>query len=303
MKKLFSFTSYGKWILMGEHSVLRGGAAIVFPCKKYAIKSHLDIRKKKTQIKFAGPYGRNLSFVFDKVLVKALQIVGKKKTDLAGIFSLESHVPLGVGLGASAAICVTLGRCFFALGWVKERDIYEFSRNLEGLFHGESSGVDIAASLSTVGLRFTKEQILPIQVNWQPQWFLSYCGQPSFTSKCVAQVKDIWKKNPSFGKKIDEKMREAVDLTESALSMDRERGLVALSQAMDLARNCFRLWRLDQGCLSEHMKHLLSQGALAVKPTGSGGGGYVVSLWDTPPPDTLKVQLLDPNSEEAPIVF
>ena len=35
------------------------------------------------------------------------------------------------------------------------------------------------------------------------------------------------------------------------------------------------------------MVMLKNAGAIAVKPTGSGGGGFVVSLWDKqpPPPD------------------
>ena len=39
--------------------------------------------------------------------------------------------------------------------------------------------------------------------------------------------------------------------------------------------------------LQQHMNHLLSSGAIAVKPTGSGGGGFVLSLWEKRPRDEL----------------
>ncbi len=35
--------------------------------------------------------------------------------------------------------------------------------------------------------------------------------------------------------------------------------------------------------LQQHMQQLLHEGALAVKPTGSGSGGYVLSLWESEP--------------------
>jgi mevalonate kinase len=35
------------------------------------------------------------------------------------------------------------------------------------------------------------------------------------------------------------------------------------------------------------MEILMSAGALAVKPTGSGGGGHVISYWAKEPPSNL----------------
>lgn len=37
------------------------------------------------------------------------------------------------------------------------------------------------------------------------------------------------------------------------------------------------------------MNRLTAEGALAVKPTGSGGGGFVLSLWDRQPPESLEL--------------
>lgn len=288
---LNSFTSYGKWILTGEHSVLRGSPALVFPHKSCTIESNFDMIDDELQVKFTGRYGQELELVFWGALEKALQTIGKQRSNIKGRLSLESHIPIGTGLGASATICVTIGRWFSLLGWIQKNDIYGFSRQLENLFHGESSGVDIAAAMSAEGLRFTRGGgTSPIEMNWKPQWFLSYSGQRGVTSECVSKVKTFWEKNPHLGKKIDGKMYESVELAESALSMSD--GLAQLVKAIDMARNCFHLWGLGEGELGKHMEDLLSQGALAVKPTGSGGGGYVLSLWRSNPPSQLKDQLL-----------
>ena len=302
MKPSNSFTSYGKWILAGEHSVLRGAPALVFPHRNCTIAFDFDITNsdssshtdKKSPVRFTKRYGQELESVFWRVAERALQVVGKQRSDLKGLLSLTSRIPIGTGLGASATICVTIGRWFFLLGWIQKDDIYEFSRQLEHLFHGESSGMDIAAAMSTEGLKFVKEgPARPIKVNWKPQWFLSYCGQLGRTSECTFKVKSLWEKTPDLGRRIDGKMRESVELAESALSLSREEeGLNPLAKAIDLARSCFHLWGLDEGKLGKHMEDLLSQGALAVKPTGSGGGGYVLSLWKSSPPEVLKKQFL-----------
>ena len=294
MKHPISFTSHGKWILAGEHSVLRGGAALTFPYQKGYIKSLLNKVDKELQVSFSGPYGSELELIFWGTLEKALKAVNRQRSDIRGLLQLESHLPLGKGLGASAAICVTIGRWFSHLNWLTQAKVYEFSRELENNFHGESSGVDIASALSPRGILFVRGQRLKfLELNWQPRWFLSYSGQQGVTSSCVSKVKTLWNKDPQLGREIDEQMNEAVSLAESALSIDEEQGLHSLMKAIKMAKNCFERWGLTEGSLGQHMKDLISQGALAVKPTGSGGGGYVLSLWGEPPPRSLQEELLD----------
>jgi mevalonate kinase len=53
---------------------------------------------------------------------------------------------------------------------------------------------------------------------------------------------------------------------------------------------------LIKGTLEQHIQTLVEKGAVAVKPTGAGSGGYVVSLWDRPPPEGIPFDL-DPCLE------
>jgi mevalonate kinase len=110
------------------------------------------------------------------------------------------------------------------------------------------------------------------------------------TSHCISQVQSLWKENVSSAKKIDKNMANAVKKAKIALETNSPKALQQLASAINTAAQCFQQWGLVSDRLEEHMQTLRDAGALAVKPTGSGGGGYVLSLWDNTPPDGLSIE-------------
>jgi len=290
----FQTETFGKWILAGEHAVLRGVPALVLPVKQFSMKFNYDQKSSEPLCtQFAGPSGSELQLIFWALIESALLRLGRSRADLSGNLSVESSLPLGAGLGASAALCVGISRIFNYLGWLEEKNIYEFSRQMENVFHGESSGVDIAIAMEARGLRFMRGgERSALSVNWTPQLYLSYSGKRGMTSDCVRRVNDMRAQNPQVGNKIDAQMRDAVELAEKSLALDEANGFDFLAQALDMARDCFYQWGLCEGALDQHLKELSRDGAYALKPTGSGGGGYVLSLWKSDPPADLKNQLI-----------
>lgn len=290
--KEFSTVTYGKWILAGEHAVLRGSAALVFPLLDRGM-SFTYSPNGPFQLKLTGERGDELQLIVYGLLEKALEKVERHRDHLNGTLTIESNLPLGAGMGGSAALCVGIARFFAHLDYLPEASVYEFSRSLEDLFHGESSGVDIAVAMEGKGIRFMRggeRTLLP--VSWQPNWYLSYSGKKGVTAECVRRVKEIWARSRERGEKIDEQMREAVSKAEEALASASEDRLSQLAHALDLARDCFFQWGLCEGALEKHLQKLTDSGALAVKPTGSGGGGYVLSLWKGAPPEELQKDLI-----------
>lgn len=289
----FQTETYGKWILAGEHAVLRGVPALVLPVKEFAMKFIYHESGKPFHLNLRGSTGEELNLVFWGVMERALQKVERDRAALMGELIVESSLPLGAGLGASAALCVGLARIFAHKGWIFETDIYEFSRQLEGLFHGESSGVDIAIALEGIGLRFMRGgERTPLIQNWSPRLYLSYSGKRGMTSECVKKVSELWAHSSSLGEKIDGQMREAVEAAEKALHVDEGEGFSLLANAIDLARDCFYQWGLCEGELDQHIRELSRAGAFAAKPTGSGDGGYVLSLWQDEPPEYLRKRMV-----------
>lgn len=289
---MFTCEAYGKWILAGEHAVLRGCPALVFPLKNQKMILNYIDKDSDLSIKLSGPYGESLKLLVWGIIETAVEKLNIKRDKLKGELTIESHLPLGAGLGASAALCVLMGRWFSFLGYVEPSEIYEFSRSLEDMFHGESSGVDIAVSLEGEAIEFYRGgDRTPLNVQWTPNWYLSSCGHIGVTNECVQQVKNLYKKDPSKTF-LDEQMKEAVIEAKQALEMQsKQQGLEKLTSAIKKAESCFSQWGLSKGELGEHIDSLYKKGALAVKPTGSGGGGYVLSLWDSDPNDEALIAL------------
>ena len=107
------------------------------------------------------------------------------------------------------------------------------------------------------------------------------------TSHCVKKVKELWEQDPTLAKRIDENMQASVKAAAESLQMSATEGLEQLSEAINKAKICFTQWGLASGKVEQHINQLLETGALAAKPTGSGDGGYVLSLWAEPAPEAL----------------
>lgn len=288
----FKTETFGKWILAGEHAVLRGCPALAFPLTNRSLKLEYIPADHPLEVSFEGDHGSELKLLFYGVIENALSRLHVKES-LKGHFRIHSTIPVGAGLGASAALCGAVGRWCCGQGWIGEEDIYEFSRKLEDLFHGESSGVDLAVSLSVQGVRFVRGgERLNLQIKWWPQLYLSYSGQRGMTSDCVNKVKRLFEENYGRAVDLDMRMSEAVQMSEGALREETSESWETLRRAIAMAGDCFEAWGLTGGDVGKHLQDLRTAGAAAVKPTGSGGGGYVLSLWKGEPPAHLAKTLI-----------
>ena len=303
--KDISIYVYGKWIWAGEYSVLRGHSALAFPLPSQFIELSYDpsfvYKGKAGDIKFdyktnktkrRGIYKRGKCSprieVSKKVVSagrdlwrRALKKVGKARSDLTGTVILRPCMLFGAGLGASAVLCVLIGRFFCRLKWLKEKDLFSFCHSLENDLHGQSSGLDIAVALSRKPILFSiKAGGCVFKPLYRPYILLSYSGKSSSTKENIEKVQRFWAQNPQKANTLDRQMARAVQAgTEGLKTKDKKRRLELLVKSFDLAEDCFSKWGLVDQNTRELMQSLKQQGALAVKPTGSGGGGCVLSIW------------------------
>jgi len=277
-----NLSSSGKWILAGEHAVLRGGDALVFPLESRTVnmlgQAQVCLRHQgMVYFTAEGDLSNELPSLFIAVLNRAFDLLSEKNLQIRGNLHIVNKLPFGAGLGASASVCVLITNLLFDLGLLDDAERFNFARQLENIFHGESSGVDVAVSLVNKPIRFNRETGYQLLVTrYKPHITLHYSGKRGVTRECIEVVKNLIFQNPSLGERLDEKMVTAVKMCEKAL-LDSNTEL--LSEAIQLAAQIYEAWGLIDPMSQSLTNRLFSEGAMAVKPTGSGLGGYLLALW------------------------
>ena len=279
-----NFRAPGKWILMGEHAVVRGKGALVFPLSSKALVLHCLERREEQSLSVSAD-----SEELETALLKSLQIAEKflgTKFQQHFRFTVNSSIPLRAGLGSSAALAVAICEFLVDIKCLPAEKIFSLALQIENHFHGSSSGIDIAAVSQGRPIYFERgnpPKIEALSIACPVQFYLSDTGLRSSTAECVKKV--IALQRPD----LDEQMSHAVSMGREALASAE--GYAKLKMAMQQARDCFEQWELFPKEVREAAKKLELAGAGAVKPTGSGGGGFLVSVWDRIPPADLNLVL------------
>lgn len=263
-----------KWVLAGEHSVLRGGLAVVLPHPEFSLQLRYRQGEPGTARQFTTPEAHS---VVASLLQQAERLDPSLRLPESGTFWVKSTIPTGAGLGSSAAFCVAVARWIEAQGVLPPAQLFEFARSLEDHFHGTSSGMDVAAVLAGEPASFTRSKgAEPLGVGRLPRFTFHDLGVRASTRDCVEKVQALLAADPEKGQALDGQMSSAAHLARLSLVREDWRGL---AQAMDQAQGCFRQWGLLPPEALDLEGDLRARGALSVKITGAGGGGFLVALW------------------------
>lgn len=268
---------FSKVILCGEHSVLRGGKAVVTPLKAHALKFEISENLGGLMFEYSDAV-KPFEILIEGTFEKAFELLELSKADLNVKIYVKSLVPLGKGLGGSAALCVFVARTFKNLNLLGDHTEFAFAVELENMFHGESSGVDVAGCLSTEPQMYVRGQILkPLKSNLNGLLFgLSDSGENGDTEECIEKVLSLKSLNKDFFYSLDSDMNEASVLLGSAI----EKGdTTELTKAFYMASNVFKSWGLVTDKMQVTSDTLEKASALMTKPTGSGLGGCILSVW------------------------
>ncbi len=276
MKK--SLVACGKWVLSGEHSVIRGEPAMAFPLLNRTMVLDWDSEGENAFISDDYPaFGE----ILRHTLYRGIELCGKAVPEKLGQFSISSTIPIGVGLGSSSALCLLVSKWLRLVGYIKKSQILEFAIKLENVFHGCSSGMDVTVAFVEKPILFSRSsKPKTFKVKWKPYLYMNHSGVHASTSSAVEKCSAL------NNKELDIEMGMATKTCFDALVNNRycDDSVYMLANGINDACSCFEKWGLIPSDMKSMMERFSGLGAIATKPTGSGNGGFVLSLWMKKPP-------------------
>jgi len=254
----------GKAILLGEHFVVHGAPAIAVPVLGRGVTVAWSPRSPRSQ---DGPTTEAEALV--AMMLRALGVDAR-----AIELTITSTLPLGSGLGSSAALAVALVR---ALGERDPERVRARAHELERLAHGNPSGIDDAVVAFERSVVFRRGAEPPLRVLDVPplSLWIAIVPRTAATREAVAGVARWADAHPDQFQGMLREMGSLVDEALVALGRADDARTGAL---MDRAHALLDAIGVVDGRHAELVRAARSAGALGAKTTGGGHGGAVIAL-------------------------
>lgn len=276
----------GKVILFGEHFVVYGVKAILCAINKRVIVTAENVEENKISIKsnignLELQTNKSISdidsplkpfyYLADKILQTQDRIKGMKIT-------VESDIPLGVGLGSSSACCVAGAAAISRLfSETSKEDILKLAIEAEKTIFQNTSGADCTVCTYGGIMEYDKENGFA-KIESEPNFHLVIANSnvEHSTESIVAGVKQFKDKNEDdFAKLCNDESK----LVEDVLKLLKENNFKELGQK--IIQNQKYLERI--GVSNEKLNDMIQVAqklSFGAKITGAGGGGCIFALTD-----------------------
>ena len=280
----------GKVILFGEHAVVHGRPAIA-AALSHGLGASLSKRATGWARLHIPRWGRNGLLIdagkestapkdaITRSFFKALSLLGVSSAEPIDI-TIDGELPLGVGLGSSAAFTVVLLRVLanYAEQKLSDEDFITLAHELESIFHGNPSGLDHSVIIHNACARFmmgsppTFEPIqlgvaLPVVVGWLPR--------QGTTKDAVHHVAALNQRQPTLCAQVFACIENIVN---EAVTHLQNGELAALGDLMNINHGLLSAL----GVVSDQNEQMVAlarrAGALGAKVTGAGFGGAMIAL-------------------------
>ncbi|MBO0961400.1 mevalonate kinase [Neobacillus sp. MM2021_6] len=284
MQKVAVGSAHGKLILVGEHSVVYGMPAIALPFP--VLEATATVEENFEGIFLASDYydgplkGVPKKFWGIAACVEeTLKLLNKHNQGL--LIRLHSSIPIGRGLGSSAAIAIAIVKSLFAFYGKKAQpdEVMPLVHIAETFAHGNPSGLDMVTAFSEYPIWFQKgKKIESLQMGGPLFLVVADTGHFGDTRGAVLSIKAKHAANPE---RTQKSLNQLGTVTLEARRAISKGDLRLLGQLFDLAQSELT----DLGVSNEKINRLVEAarkaGALGAKLTGGGRGGCIVALAQT----------------------
>ena len=281
----------GKVILLGEHAVVYGQAAIAAPVAARWCEATVRPDGRGHGVVIEAP---QLKAVWDASRADASPIAPLGEAALACLtrwgaegmalgVRIESNIPPASGMGSGAAAAVALVRALArALGRTPQvEEVVDLAMVAERRFHGNPSGVDVQVVARRAPIWFTRaagpEPLRPVRAAFH--FVAADTGVPSPTGAVVREVSEAREREPARHGALFARIGGLVAAGRAALEAG---GPEDLGPLMDRCHEALREVGVSCSEIERLVAAARAAGALGAKLSGAGRGGHVLALARSP---------------------
>lgn len=272
--------SHSKLILLGEHAVVYGKPAIAvpFPLKARCIVEQAIGPITLDSIIYTGAIDTMPTEMqgIAACMKETLNYLNKPVEGLS--IRIDSCIPLGRGLGSSAAVAIAMVRALFAFYGkeLSKEELFSLVQISETYAHGNPSGIDMVSEASECPVWFEKaKEVLPLKPSAPLYIAVADTGRMADTRTAVGNVKERYASNPE---KVEKSLENIEGLADKAKVALQQGNMQSLGESLNgNQQELMKLGVSDEG-LNILVKRALKAGALGAKLTGGGMGGCMIAL-------------------------
>ncbi|MEN9810585.1 MAG: hypothetical protein RLZZ488_2152 [Pseudomonadota bacterium] len=293
-------TACGKVILIGEHAAVDGHPAIALPLREQSLRVELKLSEQIESndenicSDWNSCWQLNQSGVVTQIahaekirLTQSLELALKLLTGGSAQLTdfspqpivIDSRIPLGAGMGGSAALSAALIRALAqALGMTPSaQEVGWLANELDGMFHGRASGLDAATVVSDSIISFEKSSGSSRIANGQAFWLLLIdTGERTPTRDMVMRVAALRERSPET---VAGCFSTLATLAGRCRELIPKGEIVEVASLLTQAHQQLQLLKVSTPALDACVEDLLAAGAVGAKLTGGGGGGLALGLF------------------------
>ncbi|WP_426349044.1 mevalonate kinase [Alloiococcus sp. CFN-8] len=272
--------AHSKLILVGEHAVVYGKPAIAIP---FPLKITVVVEEKQGDAEvesfvYSGnvkemPYEMNGIM---ECIKKTFNLLRKPLRDIK--IRIDSDIPLGRGLGSSAAAATAVVRGIFSFfnRKLSHEELFYLVGLSETYAHGKPSGIDMTAVASDMPIYFKNPEggqvfkaIKPFHI------VVADSGLIGDTRKAVENVRSLYNNDKEKISNIIDKIGAIVDRIKICM-MNGD--IQAIGRLFDENHELLRGLGVSNNSIDSLVNEARSLGALGAKLTGGGLGGCIFAL-------------------------
>ncbi|MDW8274181.1 MAG: hypothetical protein RMJ53_08140 [Chitinophagales bacterium] len=270
-----------KVLLFGEHTVNLGSRGLAIPtnlfegCFRFSDLSNHTHAASHRSLELLANY-----IVFNKSLENLIDI-DSLLTHLEEGLYFDSTIPQGYGLGSSgalaAAVLYVFGKGISKMPLVSIKNILA---EIEGYFHGKSSGLDALVSYTNMPILIGKQEISAAEIRTDSNNNYLFFLLDSGVARSTSQYVNLFlKKNEtaSFRSKVEKQIVPVVNICIDAL-IKNDADTLFKSFALLSQHQLDLLPEFIPEKYIEAWKEGLKKRAYFLKICGAGGGGFLLGL-------------------------